>query len=72
MRALQARGARRSQSILHQLPNVIRPAVDARAVPALVVTAGLAWQVVLFLTGGLGALVLFLTGARLRPATPGE
>jgi uncharacterized membrane protein YbhN (UPF0104 family) len=42
------------------------------AVPALVVTAGLAWQVVLFLTGGLGALVLFLTGARLRPATPGE
>ncbi len=42
------------------------------AAPALVVTAGLAWQVVLFLTGGLGALVLFLSGAPLRPATPGE
>ncbi|MGB0661363.1 MAG: lysylphosphatidylglycerol synthase transmembrane domain-containing protein [Mangrovicoccus sp.] len=31
------------------------------AVSALVVAAGLAWQFVLFLTGGLGALVLFVT-----------
>lgn len=42
------------------------------AVPAQVVAAGLAWQAVLFLTGGLGALVLVLTGARMRPAMPGE
>lgn len=32
------------------------------AVAAQVVAAGLVWQAVLFLTGGLGALVLMLTG----------
>lgn len=39
---------------------------------AHVVTAGLAWQAVLFLTGGLGGLVLTLSGAKLRPAMPVE
>ncbi|MCA8883685.1 MAG: flippase-like domain-containing protein [Rhodobacteraceae bacterium] len=41
---------------------------------AQVVAAGLAWQAVLFLTGGLGALVLALTGGGLlEPAVePGE
>jgi endo-1,4-beta-mannosidase len=34
---------------------------------AEVVAAGLVWQAILFATGGLGALVLMLSGFRLRP-----
>lgn len=39
-------------------------------VAADVVAAGLVWQAVLWVTGGLGALVLTLSGLKLRPAAP--
>ncbi|MCX8507765.1 MAG: lysylphosphatidylglycerol synthase domain-containing protein, partial [Rhodobacteraceae bacterium] len=38
------------------------------APPALVVASGLAWQAILYLAGALGALVLTLSGGRLRAA----
>ncbi len=40
------------------------------AIAAEVVAAGLVWQAVLFLTGGLGALVLSITGFGWRPKNP--
>ncbi len=42
--------------------------VPLGAAGADVVAAGLVWQAILFATGGLGALVLALSGFRIRPA----
>lgn len=42
------------------------------AVGAQVVAAGLIWQGVLFLTGGLGALVVLLSRSSVKPVTPPE
>lgn len=39
--------------------------------PALVVASGFAWQAILYLAGGLGALVLVISGGRVRAAPQG-